>query len=105
MFAEAGYEVSELQTVSEYTGPLSDRKVIQGGEFNIKLTNATVVTACVAFYSNGLDAAYVTRESNALNRRMNGGFSYAYRRGTVVLSIDTFDSNIAQELGEVFLRK
>ena len=51
MFADAGYDVSELQSVSEYTGPLSDRKVIRGGEFEIKLADATLVTACVAFYN------------------------------------------------------
>jgi hypothetical protein len=105
MFSSAGYDVSELRAVPQYPGPLSDKRIKQGGEFDIRFTDATVVRVYVAFYSNGFNASYVTRESNALNRRMNGGFAYAYRRGSVVLSIGTFDSNVAQELSRVFLEK
>jgi hypothetical protein len=104
MFAEAGYEVSELQAVATYPGPLTnrDRPINNGGKFSVRVADS-IVEVYVVCYSNNSDGAYVTRQINALNKRMNGGYAYAYHRGTVVLSIGTFDSNIAQELGRVFL--
>ena len=104
IFANAGYDVSELQTVAIYPGPLTnrDRPINNGGKFSVRVAGS-IIEIYVVCYSNNSDGAYVTRQINALNKRMNGGYAYAYHRGSVVLSIGTFDSNIARELGRVFL--
>lgn len=104
MFADAGYDVSELQAVTTYPGPLTnrDRSISSGGKFNVRFADS-IIEVYVVRYSNNSDSAYVTRQINALNKRMNGGYAYAYHRGPIVLSISTFDRNIARELGGVFL--
>lgn len=104
-FSNAGYEVSEIYPVDQYPGPLTNRArpIQSGGKFYLKLGEVNIELYVVT-YSKIIDAIYINREINALNRRMNDGFAYSFRKDKAVFLINTLERDTAAELSAVFFK-
>lgn len=97
-FRDVGYRLSNVREVDDYPGPMAIPEY--GIRFDIH-TNDTVFDLLVVSY----DTRERTRRSaiavNDLDRRMNGGYAYAFYRGTVLIQIFPSDADMGRELNAV----
>jgi fructose-bisphosphate aldolase class 1 len=105
-FRKANYETNNLrdreliEITDQYFAGGTPTKVV---EFYTKARNDKDATRVrVVVYASGQQAEGSTNAINRLNERMAGGFSYAFCRGRILMSIDTRSESVAREFNEVF---
>lgn len=95
---DAGYRVSNVQETDDYPGPMAFP--VYGIRFDIH-TNDTTYNVLVVSYDNPTRARRSVNAINDLDRRMNGGYAYAFCRGVVLVQIFPSDVDLGHNLNEV----
>ncbi|MCP4609883.1 MAG: hypothetical protein GY845_14340 [Planctomycetes bacterium] len=97
-FQDAGYRVSNVQETDDHPGPMAIPEY--GIRFDI-FANGTVFDVLVVSYDEQERARRSAIAVNDLDRRMDGGYSYAFWRGTVLVQIFPSDKDMGRELDAV----
>jgi len=97
-FQDAGYRVSNVQETDDYPGPMAIPEY--GIRFNISKNDA-VFDVLVVSYDEQERARRSAIAVNDLDRRMNGGYTYAFYRGVVLVQIFPSDKDMGRELNAV----
>ncbi|HOU15739.1 MAG TPA: hypothetical protein PKZ84_21765 [Anaerolineae bacterium] len=97
-FRDAGLEISQLQTIDYYPGPLKP-----GNEGLKFLTNKDQEDfyVFVILYTDSIEAQKSTKAVNELNQRMEGQFGYAYCRGRVLLLVGAYKKSTADKINRI----
>lgn len=97
-FQDAGYRVINVRETDEHPGPMGIPEY--GIRFDIYVNN-TVFDVLVVAYDEQERAQRSAIAVNDLDRRMNGGYSYAFYRGVVLVQIFPSDKGVGRELNAV----
>ena len=95
---DAGFETENVQDISYYPGPMTTGE--RGIEFYTHVERETYHVLVVQ-YASSKEARQVTREINALNQRMEGGYAQALHRGSIILHVYPSDRDVAEALNDV----
>lgn len=91
---EAGVEVTGLQDITTYPGPLLPAQ--EGLRFSTH-AQGKYFDVLIVLYSSRSEAKRSAQEVNALNRRMSGHFGSAYTQGRILLLVGTTEPQIARQ--------
>ncbi len=97
-FRDAGYRVTDVRKVNDHPGPMAIPEY--GIRFNLH-TSDTIFSVLVVLYDERDKARQSAVQINALDQRMNGGYTYAFYRGAVLVQIFPSDKDMGRELDAV----
>ncbi len=97
-FRDAGLEISQLQSIDYYPGPLKPGN--EGLKFLTKKGQETF-NVLVILYTEPLDAQQSADAVNELNQRMKGQFGYAYYRGSTLLLVGSYKQSTADKINRI----